>query len=244
MQGMFIMKNTIVWGALAALLCTQVQAQEQTVATQNLVTAVATPQLPATVPASTEKPVETTPVQPVNCTYTLPPKIQTVDKSIVSTWAMHAAIQSFSFDFEPTRLEAQLNALENCYTKEGWIGFYDALKKSGNLEAIKNQKLIVSSQVQGTPTWLDTTENQWKLSLPLQVIYQKNEQQKITQTLTVELVIGRKPSGQLGILQLVAYPPRTTAPAATTTTPAATTTTTTTTTTPVQPVTPSMEPKP
>ena len=48
-------------------------------------------------------------------------------------------------------------------------------------------------------------DNQWKASVPLQVVYQ-NDKEKLTQLLTVNLLIGRKISGDLGIMQMIATP--------------------------------------
>jgi hypothetical protein len=47
-----------------------------------------------------------------------------------------------------------------------------------------------------------------ELSLPLQVVYQ-NTEEKLTQQLTVDVLVGRKPNGDLGILQMVATPNKT-----------------------------------
>ena len=48
-------------------------------------------------------------------------------------------------------------------------------------------------------------DNQWKVSIPLQVVYQ-NDKEKLTQKLNVDLLIGRKMSGDLGIMQMIATP--------------------------------------
>ncbi len=40
---------------------------------------------------------------------------------------------------------------------------------------------------------------------PLQVVYQ-NDKEKLTQLLTVDVLIGRKISGDLGIMQMIAAP--------------------------------------
>ena len=48
-------------------------------------------------------------------------------------------------------------------------------------------------------------ENLWKVTLPLQVVYQ-NDKERLTQLLTIDLLIGRKSSGDLGILQMIAVP--------------------------------------
>ena len=98
-----------------------------------------------------------------------------------------------------------MGSLKNCYTDQGWQGFNEALQKSGNITAIKSQNLTVSSQVDGDLKLNAIKDNQWKVTIPLQVVYQ-NDKEKLTQLLTVDLLIGRKISGDLGIIQMIAAP--------------------------------------
>ncbi|NSL17842.1 DotI/IcmL/TraM family protein [Tatlockia micdadei] len=122
-------------------------------------------------------------------------------------WAEKAAEQSFDFDYNT--MDSQLAALKSCYTEQGWQGFNDALQKSGNLNAIKSQQLTVSSMVNGESKITELKDNQWKVIIPMQVVYQ-NDKEKLTQPLTVNLVVGRKISGDLGIMQMIAIPSQTT----------------------------------
>lgn len=170
-----------------------------------------TPTVPATndskppVSAADLRPVVViaTPEQPVNCLYKMPPRTAHVDTELVRKWSEKAAQQSF--DFDPATLDQQMQALKSCYTEQGWNSFYDALQKSGNIKAIQSQRLMVSSLVDGPITIDSSKDNQWKISMPLQVVYQ-NENEKLTQNLTVDLLVGRKPSGDLGIMQIIASP--------------------------------------
>ncbi|WP_233435783.1 DotI/IcmL family type IV secretion protein [Legionella jordanis] len=178
--------------------------QTTTITTQPATTTITTQ--PATVPVPTAK--TSISIQKINapkmdCNYHIPAETTHVDKSIVLQWAGNAAAQSF--DFDNTTMDSQLAALKPCYTDLGWQGFNDALQKSGNLDAIKNQKLMVSSMVSGPLQITEVKENQWKVNVPLQVVYQ-NDQQKLTQSLMVNLLIGRKVSGDLGIMQMIAVP--------------------------------------
>lgn len=118
-------------------------------------------------------------------------------------WAAKAVTQAF--DFNPTNLDSQLQKLQLCFTEQGWTGFNTALQKSGNLEAIKSQKLTVSSQVMGQIVVTEAKDNQWKINLPLQVVYQ-NDKEKVTQLLSVDVTVGRKITGDLGITQMIAAP--------------------------------------
>lgn len=163
---------------------------------------------------SAQKPV-TTDIQPppanpaaaaplpqlVNCNYHIPAETTHVDQALVTQWSEKAAIQSFSFDHH--LIDDQLTKLKACYTDQGWQGFNTALQTSGNLNAIKSQQLIVSSSLSGEIKINEVKENQWKVAVPLQVIYQ-NHQEKVPQQLTVNLLVGRKISGDLGIMQMIA----------------------------------------
>lgn len=176
----------------------------------------------SSVPTPTPEPV-------INCKYRIPADTSTIQQSLISTWAGKAAVQSF--EFNPATIDEELIDLKSCYTDQGWQGFNDALKKSGNIEAIKAQHLTVSSQVDGEVKVTVVKDNQWKVNVPVQVVYQ-NDKEKLTQLLTIDLLIGRKISGDLGIMQMIAAPRQTgnaepalpTAPPApaTTATPAAT----------------------
>ena len=196
------MKNTIVWGALFTLLYAQAQAETQPAAiTTTPATSTIAPAQPAT---PTVAPTETSqPAAAINCDYKIAASTKTIDQSIVLTWSEKATTQAF--DLDPTNLDTQMKSLENCFTEQGWTGFSTALQKSGNLDSIKSQNLTVSSQIDGQATMDEAKDNQWKLTLPLQVVYQ-NDKEKVTQLLTIKLTVSRKVSGDLGITQMIATP--------------------------------------
>lgn len=186
-----------------------------------ILTVLSTPLCAADAPAPTETspatPVQTdapnqaqaTPAseapsnQPINCDYKIPAEKSDISTSLVQTWAEYATVKSFEMD--ASTLDQQMIELEKCFTKQGWEGFHTALEKSGNLNAIKTQKLTVSSQVDGQVRINPAKANQWKVTIPLEVVYQ-NDKQKLTQLLSVDALIGRKVSGDLGIMQLIATP--------------------------------------
>ena len=201
------MKNTLLWSTLFALLGTQVHADVTQPVTPSPQTPGAVQQTPPTPTPPGQNIPSINPVQapaaPINCEYKIPAETKTIDQSLVLKWAGKAVTQAF--DFDPNNLEAQLQKLQPCFTEQGWTGFNTALQKSGNLEAIKSQKLTVSSQVDGPVILTEAKDNQWKINLPLQVVYQ-NEKEKVTQLLSVDVTIGRKMTGDLGITQMIAAP--------------------------------------
>lgn len=152
-------------------------------------------------PVTAAQPRTATPI--MNCEYHIAAKTKKIDPNVISHWAEKAAMQSFDFSF--STIDTQLTTLKPCYTEQGWQSFNDALKQSGNIKAIKSQHLNVSSQRDGELKIMPLKENQWKVSLPLQVVYQ-NDKQRLTQLLAIDLVIGRKITGDLGIMQLIAAP--------------------------------------
>ena len=173
-------------------------------ATTNVTPGTTTVVTPLDAKNATSTTVTPVAANPVDCSYKTPPQNTHIDQSIVTQWAEKATQQSF--DFENESIDKQLAALKACFTDQGWQSFNDALLKSGNLNAIKSQKLAVSSMVNGKSTSSEIKENQWKISIPLQVVYQ-NDKEKLTQLLTVDLIVGRKiTSGDLGIMQMIASP--------------------------------------
>jgi hypothetical protein len=201
------MNNTLLSTALLSILCSTAYAdntaQPATVPVDAKTQSAPPVPLPAAAPASSA--ATTTPQSPqtIDCQYRIPATTTTIDQSVLSTWAKKAAVQSF--EFNPTTIDQELDELKTCYTDQGWQGFNDALQKSGNINAIKTQKLTVSSQVDGELTIVPSKDNQWKITVPMQVVYQ-NEKEKLTQLLSVDLLIGRKVSGDLGIMQMIATP--------------------------------------
>lgn len=204
------MKKTILSTALMSLLCHAALAdnavpQPATPATAPAVTSTTTIAPATTTEAikTTDIPTTTTQAPVIDCKYAIPPQKSDIEPSVISTWAEKAAMQSFSFN--PATVDQEMNDLKLCYTDQGWQGFSDALQKSGNIDAIKTQHLTVSSQMDGEIKMSPVKDNQWKVTVPLQVVYQ-NEKEKLTQLLTVDLLVGRKVTGDLGIMQMIASP--------------------------------------
>lgn len=197
------MKKRLLSTALLTLACswTHADATTQPAPDNNTAQAIEAPAAPDATPASS-LPATPKPLPAINCEYPIA-AATAVDQAVLLTWAEKAAIQSF--DFNPTDIDSQVAKLKPCFTDQGWQGFRDAFDKSGNLAAIKSQALNVSSQLDGEASVASIKENQWKVTLPMQVVYQ-NDKEKLTQLLTIDLVIGRKISGDLGIMQVIATP--------------------------------------
>lgn len=139
----------------------------------------------------------------MNCNYKIPLETKKVEQNIVLDWSKNAVIQAFSFKAEA--LDDQIKKLQACFTEQGWTGFNNALQKSGNIEAIKSQKLSLNSQLDGLALVTEVKDAQWKLSIPIVVEYQ-NDKEKVSQLLSIDLTVNRKASGDLGISQMIASP--------------------------------------
>lgn len=214
------MKNTLLWGALFTLICAQAQAEASPqAATPAPVEKAAEPSAPAptekttqaapsttaepSAPAPTEKAAQPSAPAIINCDYKIDANTKNIDKTLVQSWSEKAVLQSFTFS--PATIDDQMKKLQSCFTDQGWTGFSTALQKSGNIEAIKAQKLTVSSQLDGDVQMGESKESQWKFTLPLQVVYQ-NDKEKVTQLLDINLTVGRKLNGDLGVTQMIAIP--------------------------------------
>ena len=185
------MKTTVLFGALFLLIDAQGFAEQA---------AAHTPQKPLVNNQSTSINPK---VQTEYCNYKIPVDTSHIDPAVILKWAEHAVIQSFQFS--PAELESQLHALKSCYTDKGWIGFNSALQKSGNLNAIQTQNLSVSSRIDGRIQLIDAQENQWKILVPIKVIYQ-NKQDSVTHFLSVYLTVTWRNTEGLGIMQMISMP--------------------------------------
>jgi len=203
------MNNTLLSTALLSILCANAYADNaaQPTTPSAASQAVSAPPAPITgatgTAAAPSNPATPQTPSVIDCHYRIPAETTNIDETTISTWVKKASVQSF--DFNPASIDEELEALKSCYTDQGWQGFNDALQKSGNINAIKSQHLTVSSQVSGEVKINILKDNQWKVTVPMQVVYQ-NDKEKLTQKLTVDLLIGRKITGDLGIMQMIATP--------------------------------------
>ena len=137
----------------------------------------------------------------IDCEYKVTMPIEQLPSATLLKWSENAALETFSLNYKS--LDNQLSKIKSCFTKQGWESFNQALKKSGNLDAIKKQQLSMSAKVDGKPEITDQQEKSWKVTIPLAVTYQ-NSQKQMVQKLIIDLMVGVKISGDLGINQVVA----------------------------------------
>lgn len=135
----------------------------------------------------------------IDCDYKVPAETPEINDNIISDWAQYAVTKSFNFDSEA--IDLQLKKLQSCYTDQAWYEFISSLEKSGNMKTFKTKKLRATSQIDGKIQIVETRDNTWTLSLPLKINYQY-ENGNVIQLLKIDLTIGRKNNGGLGIIQL------------------------------------------
>ena len=144
-------------------------------------------------------PAAITTLSPIDCIH--PWAHHFISDSELSMWAQQATLKAFEFRYN--EVDEQLQLLKHCFTEQGWVGFYEALQQSGNLQTIKTQQLTVSSQVSGDTTISKIKADHWHVRIPISVVYQ-NTQEKFTQALSVTMVVTKKSSEDLGIVQFIA----------------------------------------
>ncbi len=112
--------------------------------------------------------------------------------SAVSQWANEAVQAAFTYNF--INYKQELKAASGYFTNEGWNQFIQFLTDTGNLEVVRQQKLIVSAQATRAPMILrkgpQGGKYAWRLEIPIQVTYQNASFIRQTQ-MTVKLLITR-----------------------------------------------------
>jgi hypothetical protein len=61
----------------------------------------------------------------------------------------------------------------------------------------------MTSEINGVAEFIETREDYWVIALPLKVTY-KNDTMRVSQLLNLQLTVGRKTNGELGVMQLIA----------------------------------------
>lgn len=189
------MKSSLLYSLLLGLVATSSFADNTVV--------VNPPIIPSPVQTDRSKLFSPRITNQIDCNYHISDQSSDIGEELISKWATKATLQAF--DLSPNNVGSDLMKLKACFTDSGWISFMDALKKSGNLTIIKTEQLTVNSLVKGELHLEALRKNQWKITLPIQVIYH-NAQKKLVQDNTVTLMVGRKINGDLGIMQMIVAP--------------------------------------
>lgn len=94
----------------------------------------------------------------------------------VMTWAVQAAISTYTYDFINYR--SAFTTAQQYFTDDGWKNFLAALQASGVLSMVTSQKLIVSSVPAAAPVILNkgilNGLYAWRIQFPLLVTFQSS----------------------------------------------------------------------
>jgi intracellular multiplication protein IcmL len=127
----------------------------------------------------------------------------------VTNWLSSAVTQAYTFSF--ANYQAELSAARVSFTPNGWKGFEKALKDSGNLKAVIENKYVSTAVPTGAAILISQGivdgRYAYKFQLPILVTYQ-SAVQRTTQNLMVTVIVVRQPETEaprgLGIAQLIA----------------------------------------
>ena len=125
------------------------------------------------------------------CTLSFADQKNHVTDEEVLAWASQVAVESYSYD--GISYEKQFAKLKTKFTESGWKNFKDALDKSGNLDAVINNEVVVSAY-RNNPAEIESYSNDnstsiWVVKVPTQVTY-INGRLKIEQDMDTYVTIG------------------------------------------------------
>lgn len=130
------------------------------------------------------------------------------DRSVLQ-WVSGAVTSVYSYNFVNFREAFQSN--KQYFTNPGWDSFMKALSESKNLQAVRDEKLVVSAVLTGAPIVISRTviagRYSWKVQMPIQVTYQGTgspSAQRLLVTLTINRVSTLDSRYGIGINNFVA----------------------------------------
>lgn len=140
------------------------------------------------------------PLVPVNLPY--------VQHGFLLSWVAEAVNAAYTLDFQNYRKQSA-DAMKY-FTREGYDAYVEALKSSGHIENVINNRLLSSATTEPSPVLLaEGVVNgvyMWKVRVPLAISYQ-TQTQRSAQRYTATVVIVRMPTHEnpygIGISQLI-----------------------------------------
>jgi len=131
-----------------------------------------------------------------------------LSKAAVLQWANTAAVAAYTYDFVNYR--KNLQAASEFFTPSGWDAFITALNQSGDLEAVRSRKLVVSAVATGAPVILQqgviSGRYSWRVQMPMVVTFESGnvitQQNQLLTMLITRISTLNSPSG-IGIAQFV-----------------------------------------
>ncbi|MEE3003585.1 MAG: DotI/IcmL family type IV secretion protein [Pseudomonadota bacterium] len=126
----------------------------------------------------------------------------TEDKDVIN-WATTAALAAFSYD--ALSYQTQFAKLKEKFTDKGWQSFETAIKNSGNLDTVKENKVVVSSYRAAEAKIESFTQEQntsiWVVKVPTKVTY-SNQYLQVEQDIDTYLTIAQSKDKSLKITNI------------------------------------------
>ena len=111
----------------------------------------------------------------------------------VLQWATSSVISTYSYN--ALSYEKQMDSLKNIFTTKGWSNFEEALKKSGNLESVKKNQLVVTAYKTASAKIISFSkknkQDTWVVKVPANVTY-RNEYIKVEQQIESYVTITKE----------------------------------------------------
>jgi intracellular multiplication protein IcmL len=111
--------------------------------------------------------------------------------SFVETWTTNALVQANTYDFSDYR--TAIGASQQYFTHDGWNSWVTAIEQSGNLDAVKQNKMVASAIPVGAPvvdsSGLVKGVMTWKFEIPVELDYQVLNQKEPKQVLFLVTVV-------------------------------------------------------
>lgn len=118
-----------------------------------------------------------------------------VTNKYILEWSIRATRAALNLDF--VNYSKQLQSASEYFTSSGWSAFSGALDKSGLLEAVKSQKLMMSAVVPKSPiirfNGIISGRHIWRISMPVLVTFGSASDQRQRQ-MDVTMIISRVPA--------------------------------------------------
>ena len=115
--------------------------------------------------------------------------------SQVTNFSVDAITRSLSLDFANFRQE--LADAEAFFTESGWQAFLAELQRSGNLDLIRNRRMISSAVANGAVVLRKGVDGSgtytWQVEMPLTITYQSSSESQV-QELTMLVEVKRVPT--------------------------------------------------
>jgi len=114
-----------------------------------------------------------------------------LNEKIISGWSSVAVKKTYELDFSQDN--SQIEAMKTYFTSAGWAAYQAALKKSGIIDAVKQDKLEVSSIVVDDPVVLKTGVSYgvryWTVQMPVLIAFSSASDYKGTNSvITIKIV--------------------------------------------------------